>query len=296
MENKIKEYYDIAIIGGDKRLTYMARIFKKKGYKVYCTQDGCEDNSFAYTATGVKEAINLSHIIVGGIPFLKDEKVFSSEWTLNLSKEEIFSALKKGHQFFAGMLSEELEKVCREKEVICYDFMKDELLTVFNTVATAEGAILEALKNKETNIHKSRTLVLGYGRCAKTLGDKLKGLSAQVTVCCRNEEQLECAAACGFNTFLLKELKEKVNEFEYIYNTIPFLILDKDMLQNVRRDALIIDIASGKGGIDFEAAQMLGIRALLCPGLPGKYAPQISAEKLADYVMEKTFGKEEKKG
>ena len=61
--------------------------------------------------------------------------------------------------------------------------MKDESIAVFNAVATAEGAILEAMLHKQTNIHHSRTLVLGYGRCGKVLSEKLKGLSAHVTVC-----------------------------------------------------------------------------------------------------------------
>ena len=57
------------------------------------------------------------------------------------------------------------------------------------------------------------------------------------------------------------------------------------MLKKVRKDALIVDIASGKGGVDYAAAKRCGVRALLCPGLPGKYAPKASAEGMSDFVL-----------
>ena len=129
--------------------------------------------------------------------------------------------------------------------------------------------------------------MLGYGRCGMALAQKLKGLSAFVTVCGSNPIELARAEAMGMEPLLLDRLEEKIGNFEFIYNTIPALALEERMLGQVQKDALIIDIASGKGGVDYQAAERLDIKALHCLGLPGKYAGKISAKRLTEYVADK---------
>lgn len=185
------------------------------------------------------------------------------------------------------MIPEAFRQECDERGIRCYDYMKDESIAVFNAVATAEGAILEALFHKDTNIHRSNTLVLGYGRCGMVLAQKLKGLSAFVTVCGKSPVELARAEAMGMEILSLDCLAEKAGNFEYIYNTIPALVLEEGILAKMQKDALIIDIASGKGGVDYQAAERLDVEALHCLGLPGKYAGKISAKRLAEYVLDK---------
>ena len=85
----------------------------------------------------------------------------------------------------------------------------------------------------------------------------------------------------------LKELEGKINGFEYIYNTIPALVLEGEILKKVEKDALIIDIASGRGGLDYQEAEERQLNALHCLGLPGKYAGEVSAKRLSEYVIGK---------
>ena len=75
-----------------------------------------------------------------------------------------------------------------------------------------------------------------------------------------------------------------LQESDFIFNTIPAMVLPKALLGYVRRDALILDMASAPGGVDYEACKELGISAALLPGLPGKYAPASSAEILAEKI------------
>lgn len=63
----------------------------------------------------------------------------------------------------------------------------------------------------------------------------------------------------------------------------------KRLLKNVDLSALIIDIASSPGGVDYDAAQRLGISALHCLGLPGKYAPASSARHLKQFIESKLY-------
>lgn len=273
--------YDIAVIGGDKRTACMIPFFKEMGYRVIgyklCHMKE-EDAAPDKMADSLKQAVELADVIVGGIPIEK-------KGIVNI--KELSRHLRKRHRVFGGVISETFRQECDERGILCYDFMKDESIAVFNAVATAEGAILEALSHKDTNIHGSKSLVLGYGRCGKVLAQKLKGLSAEVTVCTNNTIELAMAETMGMESLLLNRLEERIGEFEYIYNTIPAMVLQEELLQEMRKDVLVIDIASGRGGVDEKAAQALQVRTLHCLGLPGKYAGRISAKRLTEYVADK---------
>lgn len=273
--------YDIAVIGGDKRTAYMIPFFMERGYrvigyKIYHKND-MEIEADGY-ADSLKQAVESAKVIVGGIPIEK-------KGIVNL--KELSRHIRKHHKIFGGVMPEAFRQECSERGIVCYDFMKDESIAVFNAVATAEGAVLEAMLHKQTNIHHSRTLVLGYGRCGKVLSEKLKGLSAYVTVCANNGPELALAEAFGMDVLPLGNLAGRIGEFEYIYNTIPALVLDEGMLKEVGKETLIIDIASGRGGLDYKEAEERRIKALHCLGLPGKYAGQVSAKRLSEYVIGK---------
>lgn len=284
------EQYDIALLGGDTRTAYMAPYFLEKGYRVICygIENVVRDDEYPFIyAKTLKEAVEQSDYIVGGIPLFKEGKVFSKQNMPDRESDELCQCLRKKQIVFGGVIPQDFMEMCKEREIGCYDFMKDEALAVFNAIATAEGSILEALKYQKTNIHGSKSLVLGYGRCGRVLAEKLRGLGADLTVCSRCEVELAYADAFGLNTFSLKDLEGKVHKFEYIYNTVPAVLLGKNILERMRRDVLVIDIASGLGGVDYYSAEKMGIAALHCLGLPGKYAPKISAKRLVDFVIYK---------
>ena len=269
--------YDIAVIGGDRRTAFMIPFFQENGYRVisFGIQETDKENADG-RAHSLKEALDGADVIVGGIPLEKE---------VVLEIRELSRLIRKKHTIFGGVIPESFRQECSERDILCCDFMLVESIAVFNAVATAEGAVLEALRHKDTNIHKSESLVIGYGRCGKILSDKLKGLSACVTVCSNSQTELAVADAYGLRTLPLEQLESKAGEFEYIYNTAPALLLTEKLLEKIREDALIIDIASGSGGVDYKAAERLNITALRCPGLPGKYAGRTSAKCLTDYVL-----------
>lgn len=281
------EQYDIALLGGDTRTAYMLPYLLEKGYRVICYGIAkIGEVQGQIVAKSLQEAVESSKCIVGGIPFLKGDTVFSCQELPDLQKEEFYRHVRKGQSVFGGILPDELIDICKEKGVFCYDFMKNEPYVIRNAIATAEGSILEALLHQKTNIHGSRTLILGYGRCGKALAQKLKGLDARVSVCSRCKEELAYADLCGMKTLSLKDLKKCIADYEYIYNTIPTVVLSKDILVKIRKDALVIDIASAPGGVDDEVAQRIGVNVIHCYGLPGKYAPKMSAKGLVDYVIQ----------
>lgn len=273
--------YDIAIIGGDKRTACMAPVFMQKGYQAICYGTVRIDTSHNLTfASSLRQAIDSAPVVVCGIP------IENSKERPEIKISEIQRCLRKRQKIFGGVIPDSFRRICEERGIGCYDFMADMSVTIFNAIATAEGAILEAMLHRDTNLHKSPTLVLGYGRCGKVLADKLNGLSAQVCVCSADKEELALANALGFHTFSLTRLKHEIHTFSYIFNTIPAVIITKDCLERLSPDALIIDIASGKGGVEYTADS--SHHALHCMGLPGKYASQSSAKRLVEYVIQNT--------
>lgn len=56
----------------------------------------------------------------------------------------------------------------------------------------------------------------------------------------------------GSRTVQLSRLREVLGEFPLIVNTVPAMLLNREMLRAVRKDALILDLASKPGGDDVQ--------------------------------------------
>ena len=104
---------------------------------------------------------------------------------------------------------------------------------------------------------------MGFGRVGRTLARMLQGLGAVTTVCARKPADLARIAEMGFNGVAFTEIAPLIGKAEIIFNTIPAMILDQGMLKYCNKGALIIDLASAPGGTDFQAAEELGIKAIL---------------------------------
>ncbi len=154
-----------------------------------------------------------------------------------------------------------------------------------NSVPTAEGAIKIAIEETPFSLHGSKCLVLGYGRVGKILARMLQGIGANVWVEARKYADLAMIEGHGYEPLSLNEVKNYIDEFDVIFNTVPSLILDETMLRGVRSDTLIIDLASKPGGVDFNAAKLMGIRVIWALSLPGKISPVTSGMIIKDTIM-----------
>lgn len=309
--------YDFAIVGGDKRQVYMAKNLLANGYSVityglnlsdadisdidipatnnsdmsiFGTSLDCSNvvglTAADLTAKSLADAIDSSKVILTPIPLSKDKKnILSVTKEVDLTISNLMDLLQEGHTLYGGCLSKELMDHCDNLGIYYEDFMEQEEVTLFNTIATAEGTLAEAIINSTTNLHGSSCLILGFGRCAKTLADKLKNLCDSVTISARSDLALAEANTFSFKVLPLDRLEEQISDYQFIFNTIPTLILTDNLLESTRKDVLIIDIASAPGGVDFSAAERLGRKAKLCLGLPGRYAPEASAAYLTSYLL-----------
>lgn len=268
------------LLGGDSRQLYLSRILSENGF-FNVLHSGGDDPDFS-----LKEAMENCNIILCPIPFTRDKISLSSEHVISdLGIGDLLSHLTSSHILFGGNIPSYVKEYARKNEIGCFDYMDMEDVTIKNTIATAEGAIAEAIRLSPGCLHQSKCLITGFGRCARTLALKLKGLDLTITIAGRKANQLALASSMGFQTVLLCDLEKEIGRYDFIFNTIPALVIPEELVSLAARTATIIDIASAPGGVDFEACRQQGIRAKLCLGLPGIYAPETSAKILYEAIL-----------
>lgn len=279
--------FDFGFFGGDKRQIYMINSLLEKGYRVavYHTAETIHDKRCTIAST-LSELFDLCKILIGPIPISRDMVTITAVTPASdLTLAHAAYLLKKEHLLIAGTIPTSITELCASRNIGCIDLMKDEKVSILNAIATAEGAIMEAISCSDRNLHGSNCLVFGYGRCAKVLAQKLKALDAMVTVTARSAEALAYAEAAGMQTVHLSNIKCILPSYHFIFNSIPYPVLDQDLLELVDREVAIIDIASSPGGIDFSYCNRNKINAKLCLGLPGKVAPKTSADILVTEIL-----------
>ena len=139
------------------------------------------------------------------------------------------------------------------------DYLKREELAVQNAAVTAEGAVCLAMEELPYTIDRTPVLVIGYGRIGRLLAKKLNALGAIVTVAARSLESRAWAQSEGSKACPIEALESTLPHFPLIFNTAPAEVLSESLLARVRRDCLIIDLASKPGGIDQLCARRLDV-------------------------------------
>lgn len=276
---------NIAIIGGDLRIVKLASMLKKENYsvKTYALEKAHE---LVDTKTNsLKECVKDADIVLGPLPLSSSGEFVNTPFSEEkVQIEELINEIG-GKTFIAGSIKQEVYEMAEEKDITVLDIIKREELAVLNAISTAEGAIQIAINETPKNLHGNNVLVLGFGRIGKVLSKMLDGIGAKVACEARKTTDLAWIKAYGYEPINLIELKENLNRFDIIINTIPYVVLDKDMLGQVKEDALIIDLASAPGGVDKQAVKELGIKFNWALSLPGKVSPVTSAEFMKETLL-----------
>ena len=270
------------ILGGDFRYKILCELLKKDGYSVISRK-----NPYLKEEGDIESLFVGSDVIVAPIPCTKDGKnIFFGDDTL-LSVRDMLSAMNRNGSeiLIGGVINRDIRSYAAELGIRVYDFFDMEEVAVLNAIPTAEGAIQTAMQESNRTVFGSRALVLGYGRCGKILSKTLKGIGAKVSVTYRKEADRAYITAGGMNPIAFKELLSYIGDYDFIFNTVPAPVLDREMLKKTSKSTIIIDLAQAPGGTDFGYARDLNLKALYCPGLPGRVAPYTAAEILRDAVI-----------
>lgn len=277
----------IGVLGGDMRQKMLYKALVSEGYN--CLLFGFEEYN-----TKLDKILSQSDIIVLPLPVSEDGiNLFAPFWAQKAPLFDIFRQLSADKLVLGGRVSDQVKKLAGRFDINICDYFLREEMTVKNIVPTVEGALAIAISETDFTLHKSNCLVLGYGRLGRVLSEKLSCLGANVTVMARSQKDLAWCSVCGYTGVKPSGLREVLREQNIIFNTVPALILNSELLQYVGRDTLIIDLASAPGGVDYARAKKLQIKALTALSLPGKTAPKSAAEIIKDTIL--NIAREEKR-
>lgn len=279
--------YCFLICGGDLRQVMLANVLSEDGYKVLCYGiDGADLDCNVTLMDDLQKAIERADVIILPLPCIVDEIFINMPLSNEKMKvDQFISYLKEGQIVVGGKVSDDFKSQCAEYNIKLIDYFEREELVIMNVIPTVEGAIQIAMESIPITIHGSKSLVLGYGRIGKMLSSALKNLGSHVSVEARSQKDLAWIKANLYEGIPLPELKKHIGAFDIIFNTVPAKILDTKILQEVKKEALIIDLASKPGGIDFNAASKLNLNVIWALSLPGKVAPITSAKIIKETVL-----------
>lgn len=282
--------YTVTILGGDYRQYLLYQDFVKRGISVsgIALQTSFPAQKLYAQSIENEQTLLPSDIYITGIPFTKDHMhIYAENKGYLITLDYFFQHLKQHppKMLIGGQFPQKVLDFCRDYQIPCHDLLKCDSLAIANAIPTAEGAIYYAMELSPITLHKSNCLVLGFGKCAKPLAAKLKGLDANVTVCARKKTDLAQISSCGYTPLSLEQLDTKLYQFSFIFNTIPAIILNRSRIAALSSGAVIVDIASVPGGVDKEAAKEYDISFKHALGIPGKLSPKTAADILAEQIL-----------
>jgi dipicolinate synthase subunit A len=278
---------DVAILGGDQRELYLARELSFLGANVklvgHSKEHGQEGIKVVET---VADALKGAKVAIAPMPGTDQEGKIVAPFSSNplyLDHQSI-AGMQNGGLFLIGIARPIIKSLCHANKLKLIELAELDEIAVPNAVLTAEGAIQLTMEKLPITIDRCQAAVLGFGRVGFSMNRILRALNADTRVVARKLSALARAEEMGAKTYTFDNLSIALKGVEVIYNTIPHLILSRDILSILPKDILIIDLASTPGGVDFEAAKELGLDAFLAPGLPGKVAPKTAGQILAKHV------------
>lgn len=283
--------HNIVILGGDNRQKYIKEYLLTNPVinKQYTITDMIYPNFHSHE--DICEALKKADVLIAPIPITFDGKniniksITHNDTDLTISFNHVINILPSKCIIFAGGFSENMTSSMSIKNIYYYDYLKDDCIQQKNAIATVEGTIMKAIELSNINIQGSKCLILGYGKCGKMLAKKLYALDAKVSICARSNYSLCDGFTQGYHTIALNHLIEEIHEYDFIFNTIPAIILGSEVLDNIASDAVIIDIASLPGGIDYDYAKLKNLNTTHYLGIPGKISPKTSGYILGEYII-----------
>ncbi|MBQ7132629.1 MAG: dipicolinate synthase subunit DpsA [Oscillospiraceae bacterium] len=281
MKNKV-----VIVAGGDLRQIYAAMSLAKEN-EVYTV--GFDNLDIVYDGS-VKRLDSdktdiKADVMILPLPASKSGKLICAPFSdKELPCTMLLPYLKEDTLVFGGSINSEMKSFFSENKALLIDYYEREELSIMNAVPTAEGAVMIALEEMPVTLFGSKVLIIGFGRISRALIPILKGFGADVSVAARRCESLAWARQMGCKAFCISELSEKISQFRLIYNTVPAQILSEKVLSSVDSSALIIDLASKPGGVDFNTAGSLGLKTVWALSLPGKTAPQTAGKIICDTI------------
>lgn len=275
----------ILIAGGDYRQTYLARFLLKYFDKIYTIGFNqtlkFDEITVLEDISDLNEKIDI--LILPPVTTNDGVTVNTPFYNKNLYINEVLQHLNNRAKIYGGNISANLFSRLSSSGYYVSDYLKDEKFILENTVPTAEGALMIALEETPFVIYGAKTAVLGYGRVGSATASLFRNTGADVYIFDRKQEKRIHAQSQDLTALEFDD--KKLFDCSIIINTVPCMVLDSQKLRKIKKEALIIDLASKPGGVDLEYAKQRGLNVIWALSLPGKVAPVTSGEIIGRTIL-----------
>ena len=261
------DYMNILIVGGDYRMNIAYKELEKLGYTVDSLGLINDDSG----------KIEDADVVLLPVPTTRDNKtVFCPQSDMKIPLDYVKNANKNALILSCGYTFDDLNYI---------DYLGLDSFCYLNAVPTAEGAIARAICDTPFCLWNSRVLVIGCGRVAKVLADRLQALGCNLTVTARKSRDFAYLDTLGINHIHTNDVLKHADKFDVIFNTIDVHLFDNPSLL---KNCYLYDLST-TGCLDFEKAKLNNIKAYKLPGIPGKIAP-VTAGKIIAQTTNQLIG------
>ena len=270
-----------AVIGGDMRQLVAARELAARGFKAVIYGFDRYDGNYGsiIKAESLAQAAGEADFVLLPLPCSYDGVRLNCPLTgEELLLLDVLAAAPDDAIVFAGRAGS-----ITDPRLV--DYYEREEFSVLNAIPTAEGALAIAMTELPITVHGMRVGIAGFGRIGKTTAALFRAAGAEVTVFARSYEALAWAQAYGCKPERFERLREVAHSFDCLINTVPSMVVDAAVLGKMRKDTLIIDLASKPGGVDFRTAEKLGVHAVPALSLPGKTSPDTAGKIISETIL-----------
>lgn len=236
---------NISIVSQDKRYVELNNILNSRGYNSkICTIENIGDTDILILS--VRRELGDSEL----------KSLFSkiSKNTLVLSGNK-----NKIEEYFDGRV---------------VDYSVSEEFLEKNAYLTAEATVSVLHSLLERSLNNLEIFVCGYGRIGKQLCRIFSSLGAKMYVYARRKEIRDEIENDGF---ISKPLEFSLS-CNVVLNTVPSIIFNKEMTDNLSKNTCLVELASLPGGFEDNS------KVYIASGLPGKIFPKGSAEIIYDTI------------
>lgn len=288
----------IAIIGGDRRELVLMRELVHLGATVMVV--GYDRLSFlpeGLAHHGLREALRDADGVILPMPGTDEQGRVKAEFagTSLFLKPEHLALLKPGTPLLVGVANDYLRSEAASLDLKLIETAELDEIAIYNSIPTAEGAIAIAMRETSITLHGAQLLIVGFGRIGMTLARMLKGIGGEVCVVARKEADLARAEEQGHRVFNYGTVVSVLHRVDVLFNTVPHPVVTEDWLKKLKPEAVLIELASPPGGIDYGLAEALGLKMIKAMGLPGKAAP-VTAGNILGRVYPKLLLEQWKQG
>lgn len=269
----------VTVVGGDGRELEYLRGLVAEGAEVRahgCLPEAAEIMGHPQTDSAADALAGADAVLTTVVYITEDGQVYTPGWDEPVY-QTAFGHMDPGSTLVIGTSTPKIDELAAEEGFEVVEYGDDDELMLLRAPTIAEGALEIAIDNTDVSLHDSKCVVLGFGRMGFTMARTLEALGAHTTVVARDRSQLARAREIGARPVHLDLLEETVADAAVVFNTVPAELLSREVLEGMPGECVIVDLASVPGGTDFDAAEELGITAVLARGLGGR-APKTAGQ------------------